>query len=127
MPKTNINVDLLEQTADIPIEVALPYFDQIYNQFKITRQNWKAGGKFTKPGSQEMSEVLGIAPKKLSLILNEKKKQVSMEDCDKLQLHGDFSLQEMYDTAKEWAEKHPEANWPIAYDPRKHSGERKGN
>ncbi len=62
-----------------------------------------------------MADVVGISSRSLSNILDETRGSISLEVCDKIALHGDFSLNEMFEDTIEWAKEHPEKHWPEDY------------
>jgi DNA-binding XRE family transcriptional regulator len=98
--------------ANLPVEIVKPYTVRVYQQFKVTKRenpqtNW--------PGIAEMADVLGLTTKSLGQILNEQRKSFTLELCDKIALHGDFSINEMWEDTLEWAFANPKANWPKDY------------
>jgi len=95
--------------ANLPVEVVKPYVKIVYNEFKLTKRK---DSRVIWPGISEMATITGISSKSISDILSEKRNSVSVDMCDRIALHADFSLDQIFEDTIEWAEKHPEKKWP---------------
>lgn len=103
-------------TADLPIEVVRPYLLRMLNE---ANANYVSGGrigaKSTEGGTAKLAEIVGIPKHRLHDIAHKQRlKSVSVDDCDRLAMHGDFSLVELYVRAEEWAALTGN-NWPEGY------------
>ena len=68
-------------------------------------------------GVEGMAEIIGVSDTTLSKILkpNGKKTEVSIDIADRIVLHSDFNLEDLYDRAAEWAHLTGDP-WPKGYN-----------
>jgi hypothetical protein len=73
------------------------------------------GAKSKEGPYKVLAEIVDISPDVLHDIANKKRlRSVSVENADKLAMHGDFSLDELYERAEEWAVLTGN-DWPDGY------------
>lgn len=93
-----------EWRANIPMAVVQPYVERVVRDMR-TRGNTV----------EEICEVVGISKHVLEKVQQGRGRSVAQDFCDALALHGDFTLEEMYERAKEWALLTGDP-WPVGYD-----------
>lgn len=93
----------MELEAAIPGPVLLPFIQEMLHDVRVSvgapPENFR--GKYWGIGVLEART--GVSARLLALILDGKKRSVTLEICDRLQLQSDFTLGELTDRAREWA------------------------
>jgi hypothetical protein len=106
--------------ADIPAPIILPYVQSLQARFASATER-VSNVEFS--GMNLMRELTGVPDTAIRKVLNGKKDRMPLEYCDNLSLHGDFTTQQLYDEALEWALE-TSNEWPIGYEPRGYSKQR---
>lgn len=99
----------LELVANLPVIVVQPYVEELLRR----HENLRA-----------LSQHAKVQERELRRILKSQKQQVGLRTCDLLSVIGDFTLDELAERAREWADLTGN-EWPIGFHPRTHKfGER---
>lgn len=103
-------------TADLPIEVVRPF---VLRMIQVADAEHVSGGRMgakSRDGAvATLAEIVGIPKHRVYDIAYRKRlKSVNIEDADRLAMHGDFTLTELYDRAEEWALLSG-SSWPQGY------------
>jgi hypothetical protein len=98
-------------TAKLPTEVVQPFVIRMVKDAELRVLHGRGRGGQQESGITRLADICGLKKEDVNNIFAARVKSVKVEVADKLAMHGDFTLMELYDRAAEWAQL-TGSDWP---------------